>query len=138
MMQIAAYGRLGQEPRNISTKSGKPMCVCSLAVELSGRDGQSATQWFGIASFGGVADNLARHAKGDAIGISGRVQQNKYTKNDGTEVTELQIVADNIVSARTVRPSNQKRATTDEPTGPSPPADLASTARTDFDDEIPF
>jgi single-strand DNA-binding protein len=139
MMIVSAYGRLGQDPRSIQTKSGKPMCVSSVAVEITAREGQ-ATQWLGLVAFGGVADNLARHAKGDPIGVSGRVQQNSYTKSDGTTVTELQIIADTIVSARTVRPGG-KRQPSDGPT-PTENREPAGAAPADngapFNDDIPF
>jgi single-stranded DNA-binding protein len=143
MMVVSAYGRIGQAPRSINTKSGKPMVVASIAVELTGRDGQAATQWLGVVAFGGVADKLAAHDKGEPIGVSGRVQQNTYTKSDGSSVTELQIVVDNIVSARTVRPGGRKRQPSgDAPTEnrddagptPSPPAGDGAP----FDDDIPF
>jgi single-stranded DNA-binding protein len=132
MMVVSCYGRLGQDPRSIETKSGKPMCVCSIAVDVVDRTGSACTQWLGVVAFGGVADNLARHAKGDPIGVSGRVQQNSYTKGDGSSVTELQIVADNIVSARTVRPGGKKKITNgDRSAAPAEP-------HPDLNDEIPF
>jgi hypothetical protein len=37
-MFIAAHGRLGADPRPITTKTGKPMCFGSIAVELPGRN----------------------------------------------------------------------------------------------------
>jgi single-strand DNA-binding protein len=135
-MSVAAYGRLGQEPRSIQTKSNKPMCVCSLAVEIASRDGTPATQWLGLVAFGRVAEDLARHAKGDPVGVSGRVQQNTYAKSDGSTVTELQVVADAIVSARTVRPGGKRRAS-------SAPAEAGAGSASehqsgDFDDEVPY
>ena len=37
--QIAAYGRLGRDPRQHETKSGKPMASASLAVTVEAREG---------------------------------------------------------------------------------------------------
>jgi len=140
-MYASCYGRIGQDPRSIQTKSGKPMCVCSIAVELATRDGQAVTQWLGIVAFGGVADDLARHAKGDPIGVSGRVQHNSYTKNDGTKVEQLQIVADSIVSARTVRPGGRRRSSQVTPApgdAPAGPVSESEQPKADFDDAIAF
>ena len=36
--QIAAYGRLGRDPRQHETKSGKPMASASLAVTVEARE----------------------------------------------------------------------------------------------------
>lgn len=136
----AIYGRLGQDPKSIDTRSGKPMCVCSMAVELSARDGEPATVWFAVIAFGRMAEDLARHEKGDAISVSGRLQQNTFTKSDGTLVTELQVVADSIVSARTVRPRGGRRAKDGMPAGVDEPA--RSPANGDggepFNDPIPW
>ena len=140
MMLASVYGRLGQDPRSIQTKSGKPMSVSSIAVELATRDGQAATQWLGVVAFGGVAESLAKHAKGDPVGVSGRVQQNAYAKQDGTKVVELQIVADSIVSARTVRPGGGKRKPSEPPNEAreSPAGPTSADDGAPFDDDIRF
>lgn len=108
MMQASAYGRLGQDPRSITTKSGKPMAVASIAVAID--DSSDAPPlWIGIIAFGNVADDLLRHGKGDLLSASGRVQRTTWTTQAGEKREQLQIVADAIVSARTVRPSGGKR-----------------------------
>jgi single-strand DNA-binding protein len=123
MMLASVYGRLGGDPKVITTKSGKPMTVCSIAVELTDRSGEATTQWLGVVTFGRVADDLARHEKGDPIGVSGRVQRNNYTTPGGERREELQVIADSVVSARTVRPGGKRRASgahseSVEPAGP--------------------
>ena len=44
----------------------------------------------------------ARHLKGDMVGAFGRVKINRYTNRDGEAREELSIMADGLVSARTV------------------------------------
>lgn len=59
MMQLAAYGRLGQDPRAIDTRTGKSMTVASIAVDMSNaRDGEEREQ------LQVVADSLVSAAHG--------------------------------------------------------------------------
>ena len=127
MMQAAAYGRLGVDPKPITTKTGKAMTAASLAVELVDRKSEDpVTEWLSVICFGRTADALLKHAKGDLISIAGRVQVNCYTAKDGSSRRELQIIADSVVSSKSVRPGGRKKAR------PTP------SEQQDFDDDIPF
>lgn len=130
MMSAAIYGRLGRDPKALETASGKAMAASSIAVNLV-RDAtdEMPPEWIAIIAFGRQADLLLRQKKGDLLSASGRVQRNVYTNKSGDEVSELQIIADSIVSARSTRPAGgtKKTVTTDEPSD-----------KQDFDDEIPF
>ncbi len=132
-MQAAVYGRIGQDPRSISTKSGKAMAVTSIAVAIGDQD--DPPLWVGIVAFGTVADDLLRQGKGDLISASGRVQRNSWTTSSGEKREQLQIVADSVVSSRTVRPNGGKRRSADHQQH-QPPSDQR--AQRELDDEIPF
>ncbi|WP_095201277.1 single-stranded DNA-binding protein [Mesorhizobium carmichaelinearum] len=103
MMQASAYGRLAQDPRSIATKSGKSMAVASIAVAIDDHD--APPLWVGVIAFGRVAEDLLRHAKGDLISVSGRVQRSTWTAPTGEKREQLQIVADSLISSRSVRPT---------------------------------
>ena len=133
MMQISAYGRIGSDPKQIDTSTGKAMTVCSMAVSLSSRDQGEATEWVGVVAFGKQADALAAHRKGDLVSISGNVQLNRWKDKEGNEREQLQVVADIVLSARTVRPQ-QKSA---QHRKPSPKHD-APAGDLPFDDPLPF
>lgn len=107
MMQVAAYGRMGQEPRSIPTRSGKTMVTTSIAVNIE--DADAPPLWLGVVAFGAVAELLLKHDKGDLISVSGRCQRNSWTTNTGEKREQLQIVADSIVSSRTVRPGGARK-----------------------------
>ena len=136
MMLVSAYGRLGQDPRRIETKTGKAMCVTSMAVDLYDKDGESHTQWLNVVGFGKIADLLGKQKKGDLASISGRCQINRWTKGDGQEQEQLSIIVDSIISSRAVRPggkSGQGKSPEQTVNGlPDKPHD------TPFDDELPF
>lgn len=121
---LSAYGRLGQAPRQITTRTGKSMAACTMAVDVAGYD--DPPLWLGLIAFGRLADELLRHAKGDLLSASGRLQRNTWTDSDGAAREQLQLVADTIVSARTVRPGGRKRATSETPASDVP------------DDPVPF
>lgn len=136
MMQASVYGRLGQDPRAIETKTGKPMAVGSLAVALECRGAdEPVTWWVGLVAFGKCAAVLLTHSKGDLLSVSGRVQLNTWTdKATGEEREQPQVVAEAIVSARTVRPGGGKRRQREEPTEPHPADDLDA----ELGGEVPF
>lgn len=104
---LAAYGRLGADPRAVETRSGKAMTMATLAVDLGEADGPPL--WLGIVAFGRLADELQRHRKGDMVSASGRLQVRHWTDTAGTAREQWQVVADALVSARTVRPGRKAR-----------------------------
>ena len=148
---VSAYGRLTGDPREIKTRTGTPMTVVRLAVSLpcreNGEDGE-ATAFFDLVAFGELAESLARHVKGDTVGAFGRIKINRFTNRDGEAREELSIMADGLVSARTVRPGGgrMKQATAaphtpdplrlPEPDRPEQPEPVPGGPITD--DDIPF
>ena len=100
---IAIYGRLGSDPAGRQSQAGNPWATVSIAVDL-GKGDDEATMWFSVIAFGRVAETLCRHRKGDLLSVSGRLQLNRRTDRDGAERETLQVVADAMFSARSVRP----------------------------------
>ena len=100
------------------------MTVASLAVTIEARaDGESseATQWLNLMAFGRVADDLARHGKGELVSVAGRLQLSRYTNRETGEAREgWQVVLDSLVSARTVRPKGGRRSGADKGGEPVP------------------
>ncbi len=110
---LSVYGRLGRDPHAIKTRNGKPMAAATIAVEI-GPLGEGEPLWLGLLTFGRIADDLLRHQKGDLLSAFGRVQRHTWTARNGEEREQLQIIAEDIISARTVRPGGaHKRAPAD-------------------------
>ena len=161
---LAVYGRLGSDPREHETRKGGAMATASLAVDVPDRsrdaeEGATETLWLRVTAFGRVAQDLAGHAKGDPVSVSGRLQFSRWTDRDGDEREQWAIVADALVSARTVRPGGRRQSKGDGAgngrdrddvrrrgegagwpgvTEPAPASSPASSAPADFDDDIPF
>lgn len=124
-VQASAYGRLGGDPRQIPTKSGKDMAVANLAVDAGDEDGPPL--WIGLVCFGRLAEQLLRHAKGEPLSASGRLQVRRWVDTDGTGREQLQLVADALVSARAVRPGGGRKGS----------SQAGADARfNDFDDDL--
>lgn len=149
---ISAYGRLGDDPKHIETRTGTEMAVASLAVDVAdGRDADRNTPplWLRILAFGKIAGTLERHAKGDPVSVAGRLQLNRFTGRDGEAREQWQCVADSIVSARTPRPGGGKRKENGKGDGkgdtrrgdwqaPLPSDGAADDGAPDPNDRIPF
>ena len=119
---LAVYGRLGSDPHEHATRTGKPMATASLAVSVPDRsqgadEGAEETLWLNVVAFGRVAESLAGHSKGDPVSVSGRLQFSRYQARDGADREQWQIVADALVSARTVRPGGGRRKAKGEGAG---------------------
>ena len=160
---LAVYGRLGSDPREHTTRTGGAMATASLAVDVPDRSqgaegGATETLWLRVTAFGRVADDLLLCAKGDPVSASGRLQFSRWTDRDGDEREQWAIVADALVSARTVRPGGGRRKSKGDGNGrdrddvrrrgegagwpgvtePAPASSSPSSAPMDFDDDIPF
>ncbi|HAX2310490.1 TPA: single-stranded DNA-binding protein [Escherichia coli] len=133
--QIAAYGRLVDDPQVKQTSKGTPMTLARMAVSLpcsQAQDGQ-ATLWLSVIAFGKQADQLAGYEKGNVISVSGVMQVSQWTGQDGETRQGYQVIADSVISAKTVRPGGSRRKTTGTQ-GNQPPAG----GDDPYGDDIPF
>ena len=105
--QIAAHGRVGSDPVQRTSQAGNPWATATIAVDAGEDD--APPLWLGIVAFGKVAEVLAKHAKGDLLSVSGRLKVNRYRAKDGADREQLQVIADAIVSAKSVRPGGGRR-----------------------------
>ncbi len=139
MIQASIYGRLGRQPENRQTKTGNAMTTCSIAVDAtpSNHAGDQETIWFQVLAFGRAGETLDRHSKGDLVSLSGRITQSRWAGSDGDERVSMTIVADAVISARSVRPGGGRKANS-TPQPNHKPAQAAPEHAGDFNDDIPF
>lgn len=141
--QISAYGRLVADPQTRTTNSGTSMAMGRLAVALPCHavEGGEVTFWLGVVAFGKQADALAEHVKGDLVSVAGTMQVNQWTGKDGGTQQGYQVVADSVISARTVRPggkAGQQGQATDALRRAQQPSSDEYDQRPPFDDEAQF
>ncbi len=134
MIRASIYGRLGADPVERETRSGKEMVTVSLAVSAGRPDADEETQWFNLIAFGRAAEALARHDKGDLIACMGPLYRNRYVARDGQAREGWSLTVEAILSARTVRPGGgRKRSEAAKPA----PAGTSVDDGAPFDDPIP-
>ena len=104
--QISVYGRLVDDPQTKQTSKGTPMTLARMAVSLpcSQSDDGQATMWLSVLAFGRQADALAKHHKGELLSVAGNMQVSQWTGQNGETRQGWQVIADSVISARTVRP----------------------------------
>lgn len=105
MIQVSIYGRLGRDPQERQTRSGNSVTTSSVAANAtpSNYDGDTETIRFQVLVLGKARETQARHSKGDLVSLSGRIVQNRWTNQAGEEKTGMTIIADTIISAKSVR-----------------------------------
>jgi len=86
------------------------MVTVSLAVNVARQDESEETEWISVLGFGRTADDLARHGKGDLLAAMGRLYRRRFTGRDGQERESWSLLADAVMSARTVRPSGGRKS----------------------------
>ncbi|MFS7239159.1 single-stranded DNA-binding protein [Serratia proteamaculans] len=109
--QIAAYGRLVADVQSKTTSNGSTMAFTRMAVSLpchSAENGE-ASFWLGVVAFGKQADALARHGKGDMVSVSGNMQVNQWTAQDGSTASGYQVAGLPVRKTRQTRAKNWSR-----------------------------
>ncbi|MEQ0423234.1 single-stranded DNA-binding protein [Klebsiella sp. JB_Kp036] len=75
----------------------------AIALPCNAVDDGEATFWLGVYAFGKQADALEKTSKGDHVSVTGNVQLNQWTGLNGDTQQGYQVIADSVLSARTVR-----------------------------------
>ena len=134
------YGRLSADPTEKTTKTGKPMALASVAVDVTGQrteDGDSETLWVSLMAFGHQCEALLRAEKGQMVAAIGKLTRGRYTGKDGTERESWTLLAESVITAKSARPGGGRQ----RPNGDDRHRDQAPTRRQppaqDFHDEIP-
>lgn len=93
---ITIHGNVGKEFELRYTPSQMAVVEFSVA-DTYGRDDKKKTTWHNVVAFGQLAENFAASAsKGTTVIVSGRFEQEEYTKKDGTKGKAVKVIADEI------------------------------------------
>ena len=97
---IVLQGRLVRDPEMRSTQSGVSVASFTLAVDrdFSGRDGaEKQTDFIDCTAWRHTAEFVSKYfSKGRMAVVSGRLQIDNYTDNDGNKRKSAKVIADNI------------------------------------------
>ena len=93
---ITIHGKIGQEPELRFGGSGTAVLNFSVA-DTYGKDEKKKTTWHNITAFGQLAENVANSLnKGDTVIVTGRYEQEEFTKKDGTKGKSVKLIAEEI------------------------------------------
>ena len=96
MNNITLHGTVGKDPELRYSKGGNAVLTFAVADNY-GKDDKKKTTWWDIIVFGKLAENVANTiAKGTSVIITGRLEQEEYTKKDGTKGTARKLIADEV------------------------------------------
>lgn len=114
--QVQLIGYVGDEPKIINTRSGKPMTTLTLATtdrEIKRQDGTTIperTEWHNIVVFGRTADFIRQYVhKGAMLFVQGSIHTRSYDKDDGSKgyITEITAESVQLLDRRTQSASSQ-------------------------------
>jgi single-strand DNA-binding protein len=94
---INVVGNLTRDPEIKFSDSGTQVTRFGLAVTRKPKNGEEQTSFYNVVSFNSLAENIANSLSvGTRVVVSGRLEVRNYKKNDGTEGTAVDIVADEV------------------------------------------
>ena len=96
---IVLQGRLVRDPEMRSTQSGVAVASFTLAVDrdFGGSGGEKQTDFIDCTAWRHNAEFVSKYfSKGRMAVVSGRLQIDNYTDNDGNKRKAAKVIADNI------------------------------------------
>lgn len=88
---LSIVGRLTRDPEKLVTKTGAQVARFSLAVN-SGFGDNAQTSFFDCVAFGKLAGVIVEYCrKGQRIGLTGSLEQNRWENRDGQKRSRVEI-----------------------------------------------
>lgn len=100
-MNFSVYtGRITKELQLKQSKNGKSVLSFDIAVQRDYKNKQSGeydSDFIPCLAIGGIAEFIANYAnKGDFVTVSGRMQNNNFTRDDGSKNFGMQLIVGNF------------------------------------------
>jgi single-strand DNA-binding protein len=93
MATLTVVGNLGADPEVVDENE---KARARMRVAVNGRKDDPPT-WISVTVFGKQAENCGRYlAKGRTVAVSGRLEVRTYKAKDGTDRTDVGVVADSV------------------------------------------
>jgi single-stranded DNA-binding protein len=102
---FSAYGFVDHEAESIGTPSGQSIASGSIVCHGCRDDGKRQNRWFTILGFGKIAEAMRDLRKGDPITVTGKLQVKSRRTKTGEDRNEMEIVVDQMLSARLIEPT---------------------------------
>ena len=138
---ITIMGRLTRDPEMRTTQSGVSVASFTLAVDrdFGGRDGgEKQTDFIDCTAWRHTAEFVSKYfSKGRMAVVSGRLQIDNYTDNDGNKRKAAKVIADNIYFGDSKRNDGTAGGQSDEVASLTPAPSGFVTVDVD-NSELPF
>lgn len=93
---VSIVGRLGADPELRHTQSGT--AVADLNVAINGRKKDDPPTWVTVTAWGRTAEIAAEYLhKGSLVGISGRLTEDVWQAQDGSNRRKLKVTANELM-----------------------------------------
>lgn len=110
---VVLIGRLTRDPELKSTTSGKQVVNFSIAVDDPFN--KDHTNFFNVQAWGKTAEFVSKYLnKGRLVCVDGRLNQRKYTTQDGQNRDVVEIVANNVQGLDKPRESGSQQTASEE------------------------
>lgn len=100
MNKVILMGNLTRDPEIRYSQGENPLAIVRFSIAVNrrfARDGEDDTDFFNCVTFGKQAEFVEKYFhKGSRMLLSGRVQNDNYTNNNGEKVYSVQIIAEEI------------------------------------------
>lgn len=146
--RIELIGNVGRDPEMRYTPSGAPVTQFRVAVNSirRGAEGGQAveeTDWFTVVCWNRLAEFADQYIrKGAKVYVAGRLRVRRYTGNDGSERTAVEVIAREVLllSPRPADavPAAAPLAAEEEPVVPDIPPELSPFDDDPWSDQVPF
>lgn len=96
---VNLIGRLTKDPELKMTSGGQPMVRFTIAVnrDYKNKDGVREADFITCIAWRGQAESIAKYVgKGSLVGINGRLQTNRFEREDGTSVFTTDVAAESV------------------------------------------
>ena len=96
--RVVLVGRLVRDPELRKTNSGTSVASFTVAIDnWRGQNSEKSTSFIPCTVWNQAAENLYKFTKkGSLIGVDGRLMQRSYKKNDGTNASVVEVIADTV------------------------------------------
>ena len=100
MNKCILMGNLTRDPEIRYSQGENPLAIARFSIAVNrrfARDGEDDTDFFNCVTFGKQAEFVEKYFhKGSRMLLSGRVQNDNYTNNNGEKVYSVQIIAEEV------------------------------------------
>lgn len=108
MNKVILMGRLTRDPEARVTQSNTAVCSFSLAVNRRFKqEGQPDADFINVVAWAKTAEFVSKYfAKGQQVGVIGRLNTRDYTDKDGKKVFVTEVVAEEVYFADSKKEPN--------------------------------